>query len=49
LVDQSLQDKTILWILFEAGFNSKTSFNTVFKKVVGCTPAEYRKRDTSQK
>lgn len=49
LADDSLQDKTILWILFEAGFNSKTTFNTTFKKVAGCTPAEYRKRHSSQK
>ncbi|MDD3716764.1 MAG: AraC family transcriptional regulator, partial [Candidatus Marinimicrobia bacterium] len=26
------------------GFNSKSSFNTLFKESVGVTPSEYRKR-----
>ncbi|MBE0642724.1 MAG: helix-turn-helix transcriptional regulator [Bacteroidetes bacterium] len=33
---------TILAVAFDAGFNSKTSFNTIFKKHVGMTPSEYR-------
>jgi AraC-like DNA-binding protein len=35
---------TVLEILYQVGFNSKSSFNTSFKKQAGFTPTEYRKR-----
>lgn len=34
---------TLLGISFECGFNSKTTFNRVFKEVMGVTPFEYKK------
>jgi AraC-like DNA-binding protein len=34
---------TVLEVLYEVGFNSKSSFNTLFKKYTGVTPTEFRK------
>ena len=33
---------TLLAVAFDAGFSSKTTFNTVFKKMTGLTPSSYR-------
>lgn len=34
---------TLLAISYECGFKSKTSFNRIFKKEMGCSPSVYRK------
>lgn len=39
---------TIISIAFDSGFNSKATFNRVFKKSVGLTPGEYVKKMQQQ-
>lgn len=43
LKDSSKSKVTVLEILYEVGFNSKSSFNTAFKKHTGNTPTNFRK------
>jgi len=38
--------KTVLDVLYRVGFNSKSSFNTAFKKHVQMTPTAYRKANS---
>ena len=42
LKKHSKKDSTVLEILYQVGFNSKSSFNTAFKKHTTLTPTEYR-------
>ena len=42
LLNPKNRNYTILSVGFEAGFNSKTTFNTVFKKFTGQTPTQFR-------
>jgi AraC-like DNA-binding protein len=40
------QKFTILAIAYDCGFNSKSSFNTIFKEFTGYTPSEFvQKKD----
>jgi len=40
------QSFTILALAFDSGFNSKSSFNNIFKKSTGVTPSQYVKMKT---
>jgi len=43
LKDPTKKEFTVLEILYEVGFNSKSSFNTAFKKHTGLTPTQFKK------
>jgi AraC-like DNA-binding protein len=42
--DRANRNFTILAIAYDSGFNSKSTFNTIFKSMTGRTPSEYKKR-----
>jgi YesN/AraC family two-component response regulator len=46
LADSWQKRRKILSIAFEVGFNTKATFNYVFKKHTGMTPSQYRKSQT---
>jgi len=49
LMDHSNSKKTILEVLYEVGFNAKSTFNSVFKKHTGMTPSEFKKLHSNPK
>ncbi|WP_222981621.1 helix-turn-helix domain-containing protein [Flagellimonas meishanensis] len=47
LLDPSENHKKILALAFESGFQSKASFNRIFKKITGMTPIQFRELNRS--
>ncbi len=43
ITDGEHNSKSIIEIAFESGFNTKTTFNSAFKKSTGKTPSQYKK------
>jgi AraC-like DNA-binding protein len=43
LVDPAAREFKLLRIAFESGFNSKSVFNSAFRKSTGLSPSEFRK------
>ena len=44
LSDPAHADMTVMDVLLQAGFNSKSAFHRFFNRLVGMSPTEYRKR-----
>ena len=44
LMDPANQHKTIIALAYDAGFNSKATFNRMFRKHTGTTPSDYREQ-----
>ncbi|MBK1898001.1 helix-turn-helix domain-containing protein [Chryseobacterium paridis] len=47
LLNTSYQKLSMVGIAFESGFNSKTAFNTIFKKMTEMTPSEFKKANSN--
>lgn len=48
LNDPAYADYTIVAIAYESGFNSKATFNRVFKKMEGVSPSDFKSRSREQ-
>lgn len=43
LSDPLSKEMNILTVAYNSGFNSKTTFNTIFRQIAGMTPSEFKK------
>jgi len=48
LTSSTENNKTILEILYKCGFNSKSVFNSAFRKYTNMTPSEFKKFNAFQ-
>ena len=46
--DENYQNYSLEGIATESGFRSKSTFNTTFKSLVGCTPSDFKKRGLNE-
>lgn len=49
MYDPAYSNITLLGIAFDAGFNSKSTFNRIFRQVTGKSPAEFKKESPTYK
>lgn len=49
LLGPDSKNKTVLALALDAGFNSKSSFNSLFKKQTGMTPSQFRKKHSTKR
>jgi len=49
LLDEKTRNFTLLGIAYDCGFNSKSAFNSIFKKITKETPSQFKKRNTISK
>lgn len=47
LLSEKYKEFTLLGLALECGFNSKSSFNRIFKEQTGITPGEFKKNSTN--
>ena len=49
LMDAKFSHYTIMAVAYEAGFNAKSTFYSVFKKQTGMTPSQFKKQTSNTK